>query len=959
MLTLYTYENQRPDREVIEKYIIKDRKYTYLTATKALATQRENDQLIPDVQRFTDEDGQERKKALFADVIRAWTKEEYALSSRGDEKTMLFRAMNEVSKGDTHLRELLRHDFSSWIRILYDLAAEGIDLRRTQLPQGKRDQLVNPLIETHLKNIQTSFYNSLDKEGKRLFESAAREYLSVKPAPNDLVIMEGFTFLTELQKWLIQNCEKKGKEVVFIVPYREEQEQAFRIITETYGFVWGNRHSLETVQLSDKEDISHVQKHFLQTGRPVRFVGATPNATLKQYANRDRELQGCLEQLKEWFETEDYQPEDVVVVMRRSKEFIDRVRDYMAMNPLTYTDKESGQKRRVELASSPRLLLLTPMGRYILTLYQIWQGNKLVLEPNALESILASGWLGASVQDSTPAFRAVKHQYFTHCETKDNWLNVLKQLQLDCEKETNFRLPVKLVDDEIIRKWIEVIQLLDSVCSRLFSNGETSVARHIQVLQEELNKMLPKDLRKVEREVLEQIQSVFQDLSEYYSIPITTEEFGDAIHALTKGQREEEEEEDQDDAEMNPALLRIVTPESVDGMLYRGVIYVGCDNVHVPVLYPEPWPFYVDGRERHLAKERYMFMTVIRSASEKLVLSYSQKDGDRSFQPSTYMQEIEKLLGSEIQIQGILDTLDLSLAHNGVKSVKVRSAKRKSYDLQELAHYGLCPLRYRLELLHPEARMYRSEWQLEIYAQGVWLNHIYGLLEESEEVSPQKDSDTFYSQLLRFLELSRLEMRNIFPAFSPITWHAIELQVKSKLKSFSEDRSRYFRKIVNGNKESFRVMVDGGYEEQTIKINIDVPYMVKTARFDAAILSDIQTVEWLLPGEAENEKNGREAIEQEIEVDGVRLFRTQYQAVTWWRNAINAYFVVEKKQKATDNAYTRMLEEHFLRMPEKIAHWVQSIEQNKFPKHAGEHCTSCPVRLECLGITGEEGEVKA
>ncbi|MFG0216963.1 hypothetical protein ACFU8X_28295 [Brevibacillus porteri] len=346
-------------------------------------------------------------------------------------------------------------------------------------------------------------------------------------------------------------------------------------------------------------------------------------------------------------ETEGYQPKEVVVVMRRSKEFIDRVRDYMAMNPLTYIDEESGQKRRVELASNPRLLLLTPMGRYILTLYQIWQGNRLLLEPNALESILSSGWLGASVQDSTPAFRDVKYQYFTHCKTKDDWINVLNQLQQDCEQETKFRLPVKLVDADIIRKWIEVIQLLDSVCSRLFSDGETSAARHIQMLQEELNKMLPKDLRKAEREVLEQIQSVFKDLSEYHSIPITTEEFGDAIHALTKGQREEEEE-DQNVAEMNPALLCIVTPESIDGMLYRGVIYVGCDNVHVPVLYPEPWPFYVDGREKHLAKERYMFLTVIRTAAEKLILSYSQKDGDRSFQPSIYMQEVEKLLGSKI-----------------------------------------------------------------------------------------------------------------------------------------------------------------------------------------------------------------------------------------------------------------------------------------------------------------------
>lgn len=952
MLTLYTYENQRPNRSLIEKNIVKGRQYTYITATKALASVRESEGLIPEHQRLEDDRGEKRKMILFANIVRAWTKQKYALSSRGEEKTMLFRAMNEVSKGTTHLRDLLRHDFSSWIRILYGLAALGIDLRHTSLPDEKRKQLVNPVIETHLKDIQSSFYDRLEAEGKRLFEAAARDYLQTRSSPTELVIMEGFTYFTDLQQWFIEQCRKQGKEVVFIAPYRERQKQAFFIIEETYKIVATHcRFTLDTPKISGNTDVAFLQEQLLQNEICAVFPDPVSNVLLKQYPNRDRELQGCIAQLKCWFDS-GYEPKEVAVVMRRSKEFIDRLRDYMTMNPLYYRDQTTGKTRKVELVTSPRLLLLTPVGRFILNLYQIWQENSLHLKADLMESILSSGWLGAGVQDSTPVFRAVKYQYFTTCRSKDEWLSVLKQLEQDSEKDTVFRLPVQLVDKETVRRWHEVIELLDRVCNRLFNQKEVSVAKHIEVLQEELNQMLPKALRKTERLVLEKIQTVFQELSTYFSIPLTTEEFGEAIHALTKGENTEEEEESQDEGEeLSPDLLRIVTPETLDGMVYKAVLYLGCDNVHVPVLYPEPWPFYVDGREKHLMTERYMFLTVVRSASEQLVLSYAQKDGDRSFQPSTYMQEVERLLGCKREVQGILDTLDLSLAHDAVKAVKVKSAKRKSYDLSELAHYGLCPLRYRLELLHPEARMYRNEWQLQIYAQSTWLNRIYGQIEQSNLKSAKED--TFYQSLLVFMEATREEIRRMFPAFSPIIWHAIEIQVKDQLAYLANWQHSYFRSVFKGSKESFSVLIDGEVEERTIKITFEIPYMLQSAKFNLAMLGDLLSGEWLLPGKDEND--GKEG-HGEVEIDGVQLFNNQYQAVSWWRKTINSFFAIEMGQVVAKNDHTKKLKVHYESLPEKVGQLVKNIESNKFPMHSGEHCTSCPVRPECLGISSQMGE---
>lgn len=951
MLTLYTYENQRPDRSLIEKNIIKGRNYTYITATKALASVREREGLIPEHQRLEDDRGEKRKMILFSNIIRAWTKRRYALSSRGEEKVMLFRAMNEVSKGTPQLRDLLRHDFASWIRILYGLAALGIDLRFTSLPDEKRKQLVNPVIETHLKDIQSSFYVRLEAEGKRLFEAAARDYLQTDSSPTDLVIMEGFTYFNDLQQWFIEQCSKQGKDIVFIVPYRECQKQAFSIIEETYKIVdFDHRVALDTPEISEKADIAFLQGQFLQNESSAVFLDTVSNVHLGQYPNRDRELQGCIAQLKRWFDS-GYEPKEVVVVMRRSKEFIDRLRDYMAMNPLYYQDKTTGEMRTVELVTSPRLLLLTPVGRFILNLYQIWKENSLHLQADLLESILSSGWLGARVQDSTPVFRAVKYQYFTTCTSKEEWFSVLKKLEQDCEKDKAFRLPVQLVDKETVRKWREVIELLDRACNRLFNQKEISVARHIEILQEELNQMLPKDLRRAERFVLVQIQNVFQELSTYFSIPLTTEEFGDAIHALTKGENADEEDENQYE-EVNADLLRIVTPETLDGMIYKAVLYLGCDNVHVPVLYPEPWPFYVDGRRKHLMTERYMFLTVVRSATEQLVLSYSQKDGDRSFQPSTYMQEIERLLGIKRGVQGILDTLDLSLAHNGVKAIKLRSAKRKSYDLSELAHYGLCPLRYRLELLHPEARMYRNEWQLQIYAQSTWLNRIYGRIEQSDLKS--SDENSFYQSLLAFMELTREEIRRMFPAFSPIVWHAIEIQVKDQLEYLANWQHRYFRNVFKGSKESFSILIDGEVEERTIKITFEIPYMLESKRFNLALFGDLLSGEWLLPGKDES---GDKAGLGEEEIEGVQLFSNQYQAVTWWRKTINSFFAIEKRQAVVKNEQMQKLKEHFESLPKKVGQLVKNIESNRFPMHSGEHCTSCPVRQECLGISSSLGEV--
>lgn len=113
-----------------------------------------------------------------------------------------------------------------------------------------------------------------------------------------------------------------------------------------------------------------------------------------------------------------------------------------------------------------------------------------------------------------------------------------------------------------------------------------------------------------------------------------------------------------------------------------------------------------------------MFLTVVRSATERLVISCAKKDGNRTLQPSTYINSIEKLFGSQIIKKDLMDSLNLNNAPEFDKSLPP-GTKTVEYKLNELAHYGLCPLRYRLETLNPEAKMYRDDWQLEVASQGV------------------------------------------------------------------------------------------------------------------------------------------------------------------------------------------------------------------------------------------------
>lgn len=941
LLTIYTYKNSRPSDEQVLQLLAGEENYTYLTATKALARERYN--LIPPTQHFLNRRGKKVRKALFSEVLQGWIKDKFPVVSRGEEKVILLRAIDDIAKTDPVLAGMLRQDRESWLRVFADLSARKVDLSHG-LPPEWQARIVNPSLIPTLLRLKTAVKGHLQQNGMHTFEEAFYLFIEQYYEPSPLIIMEGFTYLTELQKAFIDSANAKGAKIIFLVPYFAEQRVGFKIIEETYK-VFGSaleKKEIETEPISPYEDIHYLQKSLL-ANTPSAPPSRIEHIHLVGYPNRDREIKGCLEQVQQWFSTGKYTPEDVAIVMRRPREFMELIQDYLNMTPLNYVVRDPmGNEKRypVEIAASPRLLLLTPIGRFVLLLYSIWEDGQLKLDMESFETILASGWLGATLQDTAINFRAVKHQFFAQCTTREEWheafRNARSAREVLSQKE---RLPIHLLDSDIINQWEKTLKVLNNVCFRLFSQGMGTIGEHIAILLRELDFLLPEDIRRAEKAVLEKIKEVFLELSTIYSIDLTTQEFGEALNALTRAEMEEDEDSEEEFAgEKNRKNLLITTPEAIDGIVKKCVIYLGTDNQRVPGLYSEPWPFFSDQKYEHIIKERYMFLTVLRSAKEHLVLSYAYKDEDRSFQPSTYLTSVEEILQFPIEKKTVTDSLDLSRAYVQREQLTPSPVRRKTYNLEELAHYGLCPMRYRLEILHPEARIYRNSWQLEISAQGIWLDQIYRTLLDEEL---PRNLVRRWERMNQVKEQVGEEVKRLFPSFTQVNWHSIHHHVESTLRYHCEHKGTFTLKITSGREAHVRLFTE---DESIVTVRIHTPYQKKIGLFERPLLDTLLCSEWLLPVDGSVKKD-------DVPEEDENRFSNLGEAVHWWRETIKAFFADLEGRKENDKI--RAFREQREDAETRLLKWITAIEQNVFPKNPGNHCNKCPVHMECLGRTME------
>ncbi|MGA8942816.1 MAG: hypothetical protein WB502_08905 [Thermoactinomyces sp.] len=956
MLKLVTYAGRRPTNDEIKKQSFLGKSYTYLVATKAL--ERERKDLFQNHQKV-----KERRIGVFEDVLREWVKQKYKIAGKGEEITLLKRAIAKVAKSDETLAEVLRKDVLTWMDALAKLAVENIDLSQT-LPDDLQKYLVNSYVGELLTKLQQAYYDLLEKKQYHLFERAVRNYLcnnftSFRP----IVIMEGFTYLTPLQQFFVEVCYTKNVNVVFLVPSSSNQPKGFERIKITYDKLeeklkekYGDsvileRETVKTPPLSQKEDLNHVQTSLFSNMPSVQTYDQK-HISLYCYPNRDQEILAAVRTLKEWFNGK-YTPDEVAVVVRNRDEFKETLQDFLQATDLKYLDKD-GKVCNVIFHDSSRLLLLTPVGRFILTLYDIWDNGTLTINADQFETVLSSGWLGAVLQDSTIQFQILRYQFFNHCKTESDWIKTFENIKqhLDNNHQKN-RMPLNLDQTILITcldHWNQTIQRLKQICQRLFQVENGGISRHIRQLRDEINllELEIEDIRQSEFDILTKIQDVFEELNKSYSMDLTTKEFGEALHALVKYKEDNEDNfcEKQDHSTIGERLW-ITTPEGIDGIQRKAIIYVGVDNLRVPSPEPLSWPFYEDQCSKHIANERYMFLTVVRSAQEKLVITSARYDGKHELVESVYMNEVARLLGMKVENLSPEHFYQADFAPTTVESLHRTPQRRTDYSLHELAHYGLCPLRYSLEICSPHAKLYRNDWQLQIYAQGIWLDKIFDALCEYYGPKRKINSKTILSKKFEGAKKHvKGKVKKMFPSFSVSTWYGIEHQVDKQLQYYVNNKGNwkppfyFFR----GKKGSIKILGDNELEERIFFIKYEKPYMMQSGPYSNILFNSIQCTEWLLHGKKQKK------VKRENEEDhSLRLFASQYEAVQWWRGIISKDIKSKNTQDSSWKQFKRELEEEKKRM----LHWIKGIERNKFPVNAGDHCHTCSARMECLGVNLE------
>lgn len=956
MLKLVTYSGKRPTNDEIKKQIFWGKSYTYLVATKAL--EREREDLFQNHQKV-----KERRIGVFEDVLREWVKQEYKIAGKGEEITLLKRAIAKVAKSDETLAEVLRKDVSTWMDALAKLAVENIDLSQP-LPDNLQKRLVNPYVGELLAKLQQVYYDLLDKKQYQLFERAVRNYLcnnfnSFKP----IVIMEGFTYLTPLQRFFVEVCYTKNVDVVFLVPNSPNQQKGFQRINITYDELekklkekYGDsvvleRETVKTQPLSQKEDLNHIQTSLFSNMPSVQTYDQK-HISLYCYPNRDQEILAALRKLREWFNGM-YTPDEVAVVVRNRDEFKETLQDFLQASDLKYLDKD-GKACNVIFHNSSRLLLLTPVGRFILTLYDIWDKGTLTINADQIETVLSSGWLGAALQDSTIQFQILRYQFFNHCKTEFDWLKAFENIKqhLDNNHQKN-RMPLNLDQTTLmtcLNDWSQTIQRLKQICQRLFQVENGGISQHIRQLRDEINRLELeiKDIRQSEFDILTKIQEVFEELNKSYSMDLTTKEFGEALHALVKYKEDDEDNfgEKQGHGTVGECLW-ITTPEGIDGIQRKAILYVGVDNLRVPSPEPLSWPFYEDQCFKHIANERYMFLTVVRSAQERLVITSARYDGKHELVESVYMDEMARLLGMKVENLSPEHFYQAELAPTPVESLHRTPQRLAKYSLHDLAHYGLCPLRYSLEIRHSHAKLYRNDWQLQVYAQGVWLDKIFDAL--CEYYGPERKIKSKTELVNKFYgakEHVENNIKEMFPSFSHSIWYGIQQQVDKQLQYHANTRNWFPIYFFRDGKHSFNILGDNELEERSFNIHFEIPYWMKSGSFPYILFDSIQYTEWLLHGEKPGEVEKRENKEDH----SLRLFASQYEAVQWWRGIIYKAAINSKNpQHPKREQYERELEEE----KKRILHWIKGIERNEFPLNAGDHCYTCSARLECLGVNPE------
>ncbi len=910
-------------REAIPEISDDDISWAYLVATGALERLRGADFQSP-LQLVDRNDAPRAQPVLvFHKVLRHWVRERTL--RRYEERTLLVRVMRDIAASDETRRRMLEHDVLAWRDVLVRLDEEGIDLE-DGVPGAISERLVRASLGPFLRELQRLFRARVGHTGAGgSFEYVARRFLARGFRPPQVVVLEGFTRLTELQRFFVHCCVERGALVVVIRPYRATQERGFQAVQAA----WKGVHDDPEVHYVSTSIPTTTQLRWLQASlfsdaavlvRPPRDGTIVVEAASHPNQEAAAAVRRVLEALEKGVDAS-----EIVVVTRDTGRYL----------PLILEEAEL-QGCAGYFHIPPRILLLTPVGRFALGLFSAWNDG-LNLEAKLFESFLASGLLGAEAQETVPAFRRVRAQLFECCRNREDWTQALAALRrLTRSLPKNSRLPAAGIPPDAVDLWEAVVARIDTMCRHLAEGGERSLADHVSVLLEEFARLDTSQVREAERAILVQISDALREVGHDPAFKLSSVEFGEILVGLAQARDAEEVGED-------PTRVAVVSFESLDGVRKQWVLALGLDDTRVPRSPPSLWPMEDGPLAVHVAHERYQFLAMLRSASDRIVLSWSRTDGTERQRPSMYVDDVVALLKLEVvhpsynlQSAPVPPVSSAPRPPYNVQSAPVPPvpifARRDRYDLEEIAVFRLCPHRYRLELLDGTAGQVGSPFQLVFAVEGRWLEFMLSWLAKRGGTCPSSD-DALEAWFLNAMQATEEAVWWEFPALRPFDQQGVKQSLHSTVTALARDMGTGGEYPVSIERRSGRLCVTVHVNGRSVRVEATLPFVFLRGMYRYPLLYSNIGLRWIQFGKRPAGDAAGTV------VDGVKVLAHQYSAVKWWWDSIRElHYDDVNSPQANLTSLLGVLEQ-----------CITDIECGYFPKHVADHCMWCPAKDTCLG----------
>ena len=847
--------------------------------------------------------------------------------------------------------------------------AEGIDLNLTEATDFAT-RLVQPEMLDILRPLQKAFHSAYP-EGEISLERAARQFISEGLKVPPQVILEGFSFFRPLQLHFIRRCHELGARVTFIHAYRPEQSFGFEALNHSYD----SKHAacfaiaeeqLITDELTVQSDLEYLQNQLFAKDSKPRHGPLDPSLTVEAYPHRHAEIRSCVERIAELLQ-KNYQPRDIRIVTRDAETYRSLLIEEVEL--FSHQQRVAGLEPTLplDLFKIPlRQLLLTPLGRFVLTLYEIWspdeteEADKIQLKPEHFITILSSGLLSVlkmnllphQLQSSAKRFAACQDQVFANCRTVDQWNAAFAELSRIRQSSLAFRLPSAGVSLSDVENWQAVLILTKQLCERLFNTNDKSVAEHIKSLQSMLKSFDVNGMANQEKELLEKINSALSELESIHSTPISTVQFREVVNGLVSERNAE------DTGATNQ--IAIIAPEGLDNSQQHVVFFLGADSMRLPRAYQEPWPFYDQRMAADLAQDRYLFLAALRATIGKpdkparFYLSYPQTENNQVLQPSPYFEEVMYLLGlRDVRVYPVVDhcpieeALPAEVLGSGSKLTFTRDFEQDQYHLAELLQYDLCPYRYQLERLSTQGSFFTTTYQLRYLAVGVWLHLILDAWQK-DGVEVNKPVD-FLREARRFRNATKEEMRKLFLGFSEQDRIEVGRELMDYLKYWAHAWESNQARQVNTAPAINIPLVNSTAQHVKVDLNFcvdELPSKQGGYLKRVAFVKDVLTLNWLRFGRKPDENAVGESEATSV---------TQYQKVSEYQRITTKAFrqaTWDRSGYQSPKAQVTLqdLDHEMEIIKNDLQGYIEAIEQEVFEKRPGDHCLLCPNNPACLGV---------